>query len=585
MSVNQNALSALPQSVTAANAESGAKSALSTWKEMSGSWEQETADAVGNASANYAIKWNNAVIPVIDEKIQKCQADYDEKKSQYECLCDQMNDAERLVKDAQNDMENCMGYEEGPTGSGMFAGMSQQNITDKKIIIDHYGYNEAKKREAQAKIEVNRIKTQVSAAEKLMNTALSNLKNAEEEKEILTQKIEEFILDVYNLKLMNESVEFLTVIKNSQITLSQETKNTLFSRLFFIQNAFRKQFEKFEELITQDRETYKEQKFTKTPESLSHIAIQKIKAKKIKGMITTTLESKDINSAKLNYSAKKDFIIPKKKIENATKNIQPLCKNFELTIDRNVFKIELNKNYENDAIVQELEQFNEHSKECVSEYTTLLEELIANGASNNKIRILFGKIVNWHLNHWPKLWYKIISIVLTAFLTTGILAGTIVGISELKANSDYKKSFVKWEISNDKETNEFRRALKRFKLDEDRLLEVFIKSVTDKTLQSETKRFMSRLEKDPEQFIPFTDELNTWLKQALLGSLPSGKSIKVYLKFSDGKGNISKRKGKRTFNMWDGYFEVTTAENGSIISITDLIGTGLKGSSMLYVTK
>lgn len=51
MSVNQNALSALPQSVTAANAESGAKSALSTWKEMSGSWEQETADAVGNASA------------------------------------------------------------------------------------------------------------------------------------------------------------------------------------------------------------------------------------------------------------------------------------------------------------------------------------------------------------------------------------------------------------------------------------------------------------------------------------------------------------------------------------------------------
>ena len=139
-----------------------------------------------------------------------------------------------------------------------------------------------------------------------MNTALSNLKNAEEEKEILTQKIEEFILDVYNLKLMNESVEFLTVIKNSQITLSQGTKNTLFSRLFFIQNAFRKQFEKFEELITQDRETYKEQKFTKTPESLSHIAIQKIKAKKIKGMITTTLESKDINSAKLNYSAKKE---------------------------------------------------------------------------------------------------------------------------------------------------------------------------------------------------------------------------------------------------------------------------------------
>lgn len=56
MSVNQSALSALQQSVTASNAEAGAKSALATWKGMCVSWEQETADAVGKASANYAIK-------------------------------------------------------------------------------------------------------------------------------------------------------------------------------------------------------------------------------------------------------------------------------------------------------------------------------------------------------------------------------------------------------------------------------------------------------------------------------------------------------------------------------------------------
>ena len=80
MSINQSALSALQQSVTASNAEAGAKSALATWKGMCVSWEQETADAVGKASANYAIKWNNAVMPEIEAKIQKFQAEYDEKR-------------------------------------------------------------------------------------------------------------------------------------------------------------------------------------------------------------------------------------------------------------------------------------------------------------------------------------------------------------------------------------------------------------------------------------------------------------------------------------------------------------------------
>lgn len=108
MSINQSALSALQQSVTASNAEAGAKSALATWKGMCVSWEQETADAVGKASANYAIKWNNAVMPEIEAKIQKFQAEYDEKKSQYDAVKDQYDAAEQAVSDAQRDMDACM---------------------------------------------------------------------------------------------------------------------------------------------------------------------------------------------------------------------------------------------------------------------------------------------------------------------------------------------------------------------------------------------------------------------------------------------------------------------------------------------
>ena len=319
MSINQSALSALQQSVTASNAEAGAKSALATWKGMCVSWEQETADAVGKASANYAIKWNNAVMPEIEAKIQKFQAEYDEKKSQYDAVKDQYDAAEQAVSDAQRDMDACMDYEDNTRQieGGMFNGMQfaggKSAAPRQKIIVDRLGYNEAKKREAMAKAELNRYKGQVDNWKRQMNAAESCLKKAENEKKVLANKIENFILDVYELNLMNESIEFLSTIKNSQITLSQGTKDELFSRLFFIQNVYRKQFEKFEELIKKEGKTYEKQQFVKTPKSILYSAARKIKAKKFKGKIAAALISNDIYSAKLSYSAKSEFIVPKKK--------------------------------------------------------------------------------------------------------------------------------------------------------------------------------------------------------------------------------------------------------------------------------
>ncbi|WP_288507351.1 hypothetical protein [uncultured Treponema sp.] len=582
MSVNQSALSALQQSVTASNAEAGAKSALATWKGMCVSWEQETADAVGKASANYAIKWNNAVMPEIEAKIQKFQAEYDEKKSQYDAVKDQYDAAEQAVSDAQRDMDACMDYEDNTRQieGGMFNGMQfaggKGAAPRQKIIVDRLGYNEAKKREAMAKAELNRYKGQVDNWKRQMNAAESSLKKAENEKKVLANKIENFILDVYELNLMNESVEFLSTIKNSQITLSQGTKDELFSRLFFIQNVYRKQFEKFEELIKKEGKTYEKQQFVKTPKSILYSAARKIKAKKFKGKIAAALTSNDIYSAKLSYSAKSEFIVPKKKVETATQKIQALCKNFVLSIDRKNFKIEMNKNYENDEIASNLEQFGSQFEEYCSEYTALLDEFHANRASNSKIKILIGKIGNWHLNHWPKLWYKIVSI-LSAVLVAAVLGfGIFIGIDTVKRNDKYKKSFVEWTVTNNSETNEFSSASKNFKLEESLMRHVYMYAIAENEVQDKIQSCKTRIESNPDRCLPFSDELNVWLKENLSGCLAVGKTTVVFLTIDDYTGEITKRTGERnSHHRYYGVFEIATADDGSIVSITDLTGLGL----------
>lgn len=103
--------------------------------------------------------------------------------------------------------------------------------------------------------------------------------NAKKEKETLIKKIEKFILDVYELNLMNESVSFLNDLKNSSIKLTNSTKKKLFGRLFFIENVYRKQFEQFEQVINSAGENYKTA-FEQTPQSLIYSAERIVKAKK-----------------------------------------------------------------------------------------------------------------------------------------------------------------------------------------------------------------------------------------------------------------------------------------------------------------
>ena len=422
------------------------------------------------------------------------------KKSQYDAVKDQYDAAEQAVSDAQRDMDACMDYEDNTRQieGGMFNGMQfaggKSAAPRQKIIVDRLGYNEAKKREAMAKAELNRYKGQVDNWKRQMNAAESCLKKAEKEKEVLANKIENFILDVYELNLMNESIEFLSTIKNSQITLSQGTKDELFSRLFFIQNVYRKQFEKFEELIKKEGKTY-----------------------------------------------------------------------------------------ENDEIASNLEQFGSQFEEYCSEYTALLDEFHVNRASNSKVKILIGKIGNWHLNHWPKLWYKIVSI-LSAVLVAAVLGfGIFIGIDTVKRNDKYKKSFVEWTVTNNSETNEFSSASKNFKLEESLMRHVYMYAIAESEVQDKIQSCKTRIESNPDRCLPFSDELNVWLKENLSGCLAVGKTTVVFLTIDDYTGEITKRTGERnSHHRYYGVFEIATADDGSIVSITDLTGLGLYEHDKLH---
>lgn len=397
MSVDQTALSCVASSVTVTNAETTAKSMLSVWKGLCTNWNQETADAVGKAAINHAVLWNNAVMPEIDARIEKLHAEYQEQADQYEIVYQQYKEAERAVKEARDAQEACKDYPSQKL-TGAFSGMSSAPSTSaKKVVVDEYGYQQAKKREAEARAESNRYKGQVDSWKKRMSSTDSNLSEAKKEKQTLVNEIEKFILGVYDLNLMNESITFLSDVKNSQIDLQSATKNKLFSRLFLIQNEYRKEFEVFENTLKNAGEIYKSS-FISTPEGLEYKAERNLRAKKFKGMILVTLISKDTSTALLDYSSQSEFIIPTKNVDGAKEKIQALCKNFELIVDRNSFKIKLDKNYENSTIKEEVAQVLSHCDEYITEYSSLLDAFLENGASASKVKILFGKISN-HFAH------------------------------------------------------------------------------------------------------------------------------------------------------------------------------------------
>lgn len=88
-------------------------------------------------------------------------------------------------RQAQKELEACKGQK--PVKPGDNSLFSSANT--EYGIIEHYGYNLAKHREAQAKAEENRYKAEMNNLKRQMKSVHSNISKAEKEKESKKSKI------------------------------------------------------------------------------------------------------------------------------------------------------------------------------------------------------------------------------------------------------------------------------------------------------------------------------------------------------------------------------------------------------------
>lgn len=577
MAINQSALSCVPSSVTAGNAESSANLMVSTWKGLCDSWNQETADAVGTATVNHAVQWYNMVMAALDAKIEKFQAEYEAQKSKYDSEKSMYSSAKRELDRASEDKDNCMEYERIQQGPGFSSVSTAQNVGAKKTVIaDIYGYEAAVKRENSAKAEMSRHDAQMKNFQKQMKAAESKVREAEKEKEKEGKKLEDFINSVYELNLMNESVIFLTAVKNSGMKLSKATEKKLYGRLFFIGNKFRKQFDKFEEIIKNAGEKYSSSDFSVTPSNIDYSAERNVKGKKFKGKVKISLISESNTSAVLSCSGKNDFIFPKSKLNGAEEKVKVAFKNYELKVDRSNFTAELNKVYENESIESEVEQLGVRSDEYAGELATILDAMQENGASTSKLFILVGKISNWHRAHWPKIWYKILFLLTCAIVVAGIAFGAIATINTIQENKRYKDSFVSWTVSKNSETKRIRNASKRFVLSATEMRYIQLKEKSAEDIQKDITTHTDRAKNKPDQFLVLDEENQKMIEDELKGMLSTASEISVEIKISDYSGKISKRSGKRSLtSKLTGYIKLSVSQDGSV-TISDLTGVGFR---------
>ena len=241
---------------------------------------------------------------------------------------------------------------------------------------------------------------------------------------------------------------------------------------------------------------------------------------------------------------------------------------------------ELNKKSENDAIVSDIENLPALSDEYAKECEMILDTMSENGASASKFRVLLGKLSNWHSARWQKLWYKIVFILLCAIVAFLLVIGTLCGIDGVMKNKQFANSFTEWSIYNNSETKQFSSSSKRFALSDSELRRIQLNVLSDEETQNYINSAAEKSKEQPGKYMPLSDELSTWLKENLFGSVPDSGVTNISITIKDYSGVVNKRTGKRkTTQTLKGVLALTVAEDGSITSITDLTNAGFYKTS------
>ena len=177
--------------------------------------------------------------------------------------------------------------------------------------------------------------------ERQMKAAKEKMKAGENKKKELEEKIENFILEVYSIKLMDDCADFLKAVKESSLVLSDKAKKTLFGRLFLLEHTYRKSFDKFQQILSETKDKYEYTKFDVNPDSLRYFAERSITEGKFKSSFTLLCNSKDSSSAELSYTGKKEFHIAKAKAEAAEEIATESSMKYKMYAGSEIMKTEI----------------------------------------------------------------------------------------------------------------------------------------------------------------------------------------------------------------------------------------------------
>lgn len=335
------------------------------------SWSQNDADTVGVAIIGAAERYKEAVMTPLEMKLEDAITAQKTYEAQY--------------KAAINERDSHVKYRDVDTQMGT-RNKSATSMGHKEKYIDNQGAydranqraNEAKQKKAQQHQLEEKIKSEISSVE---------------------AKIDDFIMDTFEIPLMNESVSFLSKAYKSDAVSSSRSQNILGGQLFYITNEFRDKFDEFEKFLDAHKDQYAKIDCVKDPDYLAYGGhVDYSIEKKFVGDISFKLYSGKSDEISLHYDAKNEYVFKKDKVETACAKLKEKAKAFEIENDGNIISLKLAKKSEGDNAIAEMKNVEADLNSYKEEGKVLLATAKENGASTNKLLLGANKIGNW----WAK---------------------------------------------------------------------------------------------------------------------------------------------------------------------------------------
>lgn len=325
-------------------------------------WSVDLASKAGAAFVEACKKWKIDINSFYKAKINNLEQKVDSYSSQQKSYASEANSYVKTVKETKKGFNNI------------------NETVYKKVITNHAAYNLAVQN--------------ANEAERLYKQSKSELDSTKSELRKYEKKLDEILKNLYSVPLMNESQDFLSLATTSDIISSSDLEKELKGQLFYIRNAYRKNYDEVEKIITDNSSKFVKTWIYKLPEELNYGGRLQVTFEKIKSNADVAYTSSSTTEINCNYLIKQEFGFKKKNIDTAITKLTEAKKDFNIERDGNLVVIKLDIKLENDAAVANIPTFITKLEEYQKDAENLFKMCKENGATTNKASLFFTKIKN-----------------------------------------------------------------------------------------------------------------------------------------------------------------------------------------------